>query len=654
MVKRLFVDIETCSTVDIKKTGAYAYAEHGETQIICMAWELWKDDLFVEKGSYYQGDIEQMDEYSTFYKLFEDADEVLAHNAEFEMAVLDQYLHWMPDWYTGKWRCTMVQAAHNGLPLGLDEACMAVGLSQGKNVNGAMLMKRMARPRTTNANGNPVWWHETDHDKYRELMDYCENDVNVTRQLHAKMFPLGENSLKDWQMMVDMNRHGLPLDLPRVVDFRTMAEKQTAALDDEMNEATNGHVPTTRAIGKLQAYVAAQEQISPGNLSFAKDKLDALIKRCKHDHVKVALQIRQRAAKSSVSKLKAMEACVCHDNRVRGTFQHMGAFRTGRVAGRLIQPQNMPRPEFSKKDIEEAYMDWKAGARPDLSLDFISSALRSCINTHGDGRELVVFDFAQIEARVLAWLANQLDVLEVFIRGEDLYEYTADRVGQPGHRPLGKVLALACGFGMGSKKFQETADTFGVQISLTESDVYVQAWRQGNIHIVHFWKHLQTVVRNAISQRNTTFKLGPKDSIWVKYSGRTLKVRLPSGRVLIYQDPRIVNGDICYMGQNQYSRKWEETKTYGGKLAENITQAVARDVLYWLKRVLWTSRFVDDASDMLLVGSVHDEVICEVDLGCGAEVLRYIEETIQSKNLPDWMEGLPLDGEGEVTAIYGK
>ena len=313
------------------------------------------------------------------------------------------------------------------------------------------------------------------------------------------------------------------------------------------------------------------------------------------------LEIRQEIAKSSLKKLDAMERCAGPDDRVRGQLAYYGAFRTGRFAGRLIQPQNFPRPSI--KGVSDFIRHGLSEGGPDAEwtrmmwgkpLDVIASSLRGCL-IPAPGKAFVVYDLSQIEARVVAWLAGQTDVLDVFAKGEDVYVYAAAKIGSPS-RQLGKQLTLACGYGMGPSKFQDTAAKAGLALTLEESEGAVKAWRESNSKIVNLWWATDRAVKDLLTRFNQksgfnrksgTCTVNDKISVTVTSARNRqplLTMRLPSGRRLYYRNARLERDEkdrcsIVYDGVDPITKRWGPVRAYGAKIVEHATQSVARDIL---------------------------------------------------------------------------
>ena len=359
------------------------------------------------------------------------------------------------------------------------------------------------------------------------------------------------------------------------------------------------------------------------------------------------LEIRQLAAKASVSKLARMAAqASSHDARARGQLQFYGAGRTGRWAGRGIQIQNLPRPakgldpaaviRTARADATGVGMFW---ANP---MKAISGSLRGCLVAR-PGHVLVSVDLSQIEARVLAWLARQTDVLGAFARGEDVYTLQAAKVGST-DRQLGKVLTLACGYGMGAVKFRETAaEQYGLVLTAQEAQLALTAWRTNNPRIVVFWKDLQSVVEDAVKQPGKV--MYDMHGVAAKMARGVLLLKKPNGVKLSYQRMRIGRDGLEFDGVDAVTKQWGTQRTYGGKLVENLTQSVARDIMA-------EALIASEAAGLRPIMTVHDEIVWEVpSLGSDrvADQLRVIVETV-----PAWAAGLPLSSEVKVSLRYGK
>jgi DNA polymerase bacteriophage-type len=455
---RLHIDFESHSQCDLRRAGAWAYAENPSTEITVMGWAFDEEKPRIWAPG--QPFPEAVDDH------VREGGEVHAWNANFELAIWNLVLRrqerasLVPPLAPENVHCTMAAAAYWGLPLALEQAAQALLLQEQKDKVGHGVMLRMARPRHLADNGEPVWWHDQDIGRYDTLARYCIRDVEVERRAFHAIPPLPVRERETWLVDHRMNRKGIKVDLTLVDTLDKLTREETRRLDQEMQVATNGGVYSTRSVGALTEWVKSK---GVKVISLDKNHMGALLETPGLDaDANSALLIRQEAAKTSTAKLKTMKGACSKDGRVRGAMQYYGASRTGRWAGRLIQIQNYPRiPKgFPVKGALQSVivenddadtLKFKYGS----VLSTISTLLRPCF-TADTGKALVSVDFSQVEARVVAWLAQQEDILEVFRRGEDVYTYAADKIGS-NSRQLGKIVTLALGFGMGTDKFVQTA-----------------------------------------------------------------------------------------------------------------------------------------------------------------------------------------------------
>lgn len=683
----LSIDFETASRVDLRRSGVAVYAEDTSTRVLCMAWAFDAEPVQVWRiGTPFPQEVMDHVHGSRCCGHVAAGGVVHGWNVGFEWAIWNKTLarqlrlthpgpgkasQKLPALGREQVRDTMARAAYFGLPLSLDMAGAALNLPIQKDKAGHALMMRMCKPRQVLADGTATWWHETDPTKLDELCAYCARDVEVERLIgaHVPQLPAREQAI--WQLDHRINTRGVGVDTNLVICLQDFARLAAAEVNTEVSRLTWGVVPTVTSTAKLLAFL---KSIGYPHDDLRKDTVAARLDDPDCGELEQELlQLRADGAKTSAAKLQAMldasgdvKAGV---GTVRGMLQYYGAFRTGRWAGRLIQLQNMPRGELKPDAVQSAIQCVLQGVTPAMmaplfgaALRVVSSLLRSCIVAR-PGNALVVVDFAQIEARVIAWLAGQDDLLSVFARDEDVYCYTASRVtGQvvtKGHplRQFGKVLVLACGFGMGGPKFQATAATYGLTLTDAEAADAVQGWRNANPKIVSFWWELDAAVRTVLGGGAANVDV-PGGKIRVGMWGDTLVLRLPSGRGLFYRDARLVpsmtrpgQAEISYMGLNQYTRKWERLRTYGGKLAENVTQAVARDLMAEAM-LACEEEFTNRNPPARLILTVHDELIAEAEAPYEGATLTTMCRAMQTP--PPWAFGLPLGAEGWFGARYKK
>lgn len=638
----LSLDFETASELDLPRVGVHVYAAHPSTRVLCMAWAF--DDEPVQVWRPGQPFPDRVIEH------VRNNGKVSGWNVGFEFVIWNQVLDRSPRLSTpgmlvGQLEDTMARAAYWGLPLSLDAAGAALKTKTRKDKAGHALMMRMCRPRSPG-----VWWHETDPAKYDQLCDYCAIDVEVEREIARALPSLPEIEVKAWRLDRRMNNVGVAVDKELVGRLTDLVALEKTRLDAEMADATGGEVMSTTKVKGLTEWLARQGLVT----DLRRDTLKNLIRTLPAGPVRRALSIRAEAAKASTAKLRVLREATGADGRMRGMLQYYGANRTGRWAGRLFQPQNLPRPSI--KPVAKAVDTILAGADAeaidllfaDKPMGVIASCLRSTL-VAAPNHLLFAADLSQIEARVIAWLAGQEDVLDVFRRGEDIYVYAANKVGS-NDRQYGKVQVLALGFGMGPPKFQTTAATYGIKLSAREAEDGVRAWRENNPNIVQFWWDCGDAAME-IAKGEARVDVGRVCFQRVK---KHMLIRLPSGRHLVYRNIRVEedNGrpSVVYDGVNQYTKKWGACRTYGGKIVENITQAVARDVMR--DAMLNFDELAKQQDLGRLILSVHDEVIGEVGYARADAALQTMLNVM--RETPLWAPGLPVNAEGWVGPRYRK
>lgn len=648
IMTHLHIDFETRSTADLKEVGLDNYARDPSTEVWCMAYAF--DDEPVELWTPGQPMPDRVLDHVAGDGI------VVGHNVAFELAIwnakFDQSL--LPE----QCLCTMSMAYAMSLPGSLENAAAAVGLAIGKDMKGHRLMLQMSRPRRVDPDGTPVWWD--DDDRKQRLFEYCKQDVEVERQLFTRLMPLSETERAVWLLDYKINQEGVYVDIPAIKAAIKIVEKEQKRLDTEINRVTDGSVGACTEAAALTRWVTGRGVELSG---VAKSDVVELLRRDDLPaDVHKALKLRQEAAKSSTAKLYAMiEAASITDNRIRGLFQYHGA-GTGRWAGRKVQLQNLPRPNLKQNQIDSvlALLPQDISAEdidtlfgPPMSV--ISDCLRGFI-TAAPGHELIAADFSAIEARVIAWLAGEEKVLDIFRTHGKIYEHAAAGIyGKKmesvtkDERQIGKVAVLALGYQGGVGAFQTMARGYGVQVSDARADEIKSAWRDLHTKIVAYWYALEAAALNAVRYSGDTFTAGQQGRhVKFKKKGSFLWCLLPSGRMLCYPYAKLVEGKfgndaLQYKSVNGLTRKWEDTDTYGGKLAENITQAVARDLLAEAMMRLSQRGFK-------IVSHVHDEVVIEAPTN--TVTVKEIEDLMAEA--PAWAEGLPLAAEGWAGKRYRK
>jgi len=632
------LDFETYCDLDLKKAGLYRYTAHPSFRVMAMAWKL--DSLPVQTLAFHDSSPLPLE-----LALMLQHPDVQNHawNAAFETAVLAR-LGLTP---ANPVCCTMQRALAYGLPGKLETAAAALGLPQQKDMAGHRLMLRMSRPSKP---GQPPWTGED----YAALAEYCGRDVAAEAALAAVIPELRPEEQELAALDARMNTNGeLGIDEMRVRHLQAAAEAAERGEAQRCAELTKGAVtsPATQT-ARLGAWLAEQGLTLPdvARATIGEALAGPLLLA---GEVREVLQIRLRAARASTRKLSRMlEMAGPESGALRGQFQFCGAGRTGRWSGRGVQVQNLPRVprDFDPEAFCQAASTAAAStAADDLNavtpapvLDCVSWSLRACLKATDAMHVMWSFDFSQIEARVLAWLAGQQDILAVFASGTDVYQWAAAQFGSS-DRQLGKVLVLALGFGMGAVKLREQAlKSYGVRMTGEQAERFKRVWRQSNSRIVQFWYEMDAAAKQAIVAHGRVVAVAGSGLAFT-CTGRTLQLRLPSGRVLYYHKPSLdpETGSIRYWGTETGGR-WAEQRTWGGKLAENATQACARDIMAEAMLRAWRRKALVPCM------SVHDELVYAV---AAAPSRRYLYDLMLEP--PPWAGGLPLAGESRTMQRYG-
>lgn len=658
----LVIDIETYSPVPLggkEDCGVHQYAAHPEFEILMIAYA-------VDNGPVEIIDCKTADDWEKFVHIKNliraDSYTKIAYNAAFEMTCLAAAGFSINP---GQWECTMVRSAMCGLPLGLDQVAKVLKLEQQKDAAGKALIKYFAMPcKPTKANGMRTRnLPEHAPEKWEDFKKYCIQDVETERAIRNKLafYNISDYEHKLWLLDQEINNRGVPADKQLIENAIAISAQHTEYLVQQAKDLTGLDNPNSVAQLKTWLEEATGEEVTTLN----KAKIKDMLKDTPEGTVKEALELRKEMGKSSVKKYGAMLNRLGADHRIRGIHQYYGANRTGRWAGRGVQPQNMPKNFLS--DLDYAREMVLAQDYEGLQLffgdvpDTLSQLLRTAFKAR-DGYRLIVSDFSAIEARVLAWMAGEKWRLEVFKTHGMIYEASASMMfkvpideiayfDQDGNkvkgpkiklRSLGKVAELALGY-QGGVNAVTTMD-IDKAIPEEEKQGLVDSWRKANPNVVAFWWACQ---RAAIEAVKTGQVVSLKPGFRFAMHKNVLKVELPSKRQLIYQQPGLEKGaygDIfTYWGLNQTTKKWEKMQMYGGKWAENFCQAVARDCLA-------EGLFRLDRAGYPIIMHVHDEVVMEAPEGFGSaeEVARIMAEPIS------WAPGLPLGADSYETKYYRK
>lgn len=665
MTRHLSIDIETRSSVDIGKAGAYKYAQSPDFQILLFAYQMGEEPVEIidlANGERLPNELAAA---------LSDPDVIKhAYNAAFEWYCFNRAGFETP---IDQWRCTMAHGLYCGYTAGLDATGKAIGLPQDKQklATGKALIRYFCVPcKPTRNNGNRTWnqpWH--DPKKWDLFKEYCKQDVVTEHEILArlKQFPVPDAEEQQWQMDVLMNAYGVRVDTDLIDGALYIDGISTQKLTDEAVRLTGLANPNSAA--QLVPWLNDHSRKSPEDPDVFQDLQKATVTEAlgKPDEfpeeVLQMLRIRQQLGKTSIKKYVAMDTAKGEGDRVRGLTQYYGANRTGRWAGRLVQMQNLPRNYIKTLDYARKVVKAKNYDGLKLLYGNVPDTLSQLIRTAfipSEGHKFVVADFSAIEARVIAWLAGEQWVNEVFATHGKIYEATASQMfgvpvdkiakGNPEYalRQKGKVATLALGYQGGTSALIAMG---ALQMGLTEEELpdIVQRWRQANPRIRDLWYAVENAALAVMQTAQPQAIYGLIFALEgdLVYGQSFLTVQLPSGRKLYYPKPFLKENQfgklaLHYYTVGQQTRKWEVASTYGGKMTENIVQAVARDCLaVTLERIA--------AKHLQVVFHVHDEVIIDapmettVDEICG----------LMAEPIP-WAPGLILKGAGFESNYYMK
>lgn len=661
-METISIDIETYSSVDLKKCGVYKYAESDDFEILLFSYSVDGSETKVidlAKGEEIPAEI--------LDALTDEKISKWAFNAQFERVCLSRYLRdkgiSLDSFYDNhelstsmamflnptSWKCTMIWSATLGLPLSLEGVGAVLELDKQKLSEGKNLIKYFCVPCTpTKVNGGRTRnRHFHDKEKWEQFKSYNKRDVEVEMGIQAKLskFPVSDDIWDEFYLDQEINDRGIAIDPVLVESAIKLDTGVKASLMQKLTEITGLENPNS--VLQMRNWLSEHglEMESLGKKEVAKELKTA------SDELVEVLTLRQQLSKSSVKKYTAMKNAACTDNRERGMFRYCGANRTGRFAGRLVQLQNLPQNHLP--DLADARALVKSGNIDALEIlyedipDTLSQLIRTAFVPQNNNK-FIVADFSAIEARVLAWLAGEKWRIKVFEEGKDIYcssasqmfGVTVEKHGVNSElRQKGKIAELALGYGgsVGALKAMGALD-----MGLTEEELQplVDAWRNSNPMITSLWWNVDRAVKTCIKQRIDTKTHG------IKFSWKSgfLFIELPSGRKLAYVKPRMGENkfggeSVTYEGVGT-TKKWERLESYGPKFVENIIQGIARDILVYAMKTLRNCE---------IVAHVHDEIIIEADKRMSLEVV-----CEQMGRTPPWASGLILRADGYECEFYKK
>lgn len=667
----LSIDLETYSDVNIGKAGAYRYILDPSFEILLFAYSL--DGMPVERIDVASGQIIPLWLKSAIKNPLYIKH---AYNAAFEWFALSKYLGLLPP---DQWRDTMLHALYCGYPASLDAAGKAMGLPEDKKklATGKALIRYFCVPcKPSNANGNRTR-NLPQHDpaKWALFKEYNGQDVVTEMEIERRLsaFPVPAFVQKQWETDLLMNARGVAADMEMVSGALVIGATVKSQLMAEARQLSGLDNPNS--IKQLAQWLTDATDSDAEITSVTKETVATMLKQPQPANVQRMLEIRQELGKTSTKKYDALETCIADDGRVRGLLQFYGANRTGRWAGRLVQVQNLPRTYThplppARQLVKDRNID---GLR--LMYGSINDTLSQLIRTAfvaTPGNVLIDADFSAIEARVISWLAGQEWRLEVFRTHGKIYEASASQMfhvpiekikkGNPEYalRQRGKVAELALGY-QGGVSAMRRMDTGHNLDDLSDDEVkgIVDRWRETNSMIRNLWNIVDsaavTVITNGgaqtIRSETTDAVITLACELDVITGNRYMTILLPSGRKLYYPSPEIGvnrwgNPSVSYMGQNQTTKRWERVETYGGKLVENIVQAIARDCLAIAIENL-------EAQGLHVVFHIHDEVVIDTPAWADNDTMLDTVTKIMTKPIP-WAQALPLNADGWVDKFFKK
>lgn len=645
-MKTLSIDLETYSSADISKTGVYCYSESPDFEILLFSYSIDGGSVQLVDltcGEHIPDEVQDA--------LSDPAVTKWAFNASFERICLSRWLGLPSGTYLEpqQWRCSMIWSAYLGLPLSLAGVGAVLKLDKQKLDTGKDLIRYFCKPcRPTKKNGGRTRnLPRHDPGKWEQFKSYNLRDVETEMEIQKKLarFPVPEFVWDEYHLDQEINDRGIRVDMQMVENAIDVDGWSHFDLKTQLQDLTALENPNS--VAQMKAWLT---QHGMEIESLGKKEVAAMLKDAPPD-MREALILRQQLAKSSVKKYQAMQNCVCADGRAHGMFMFYGANRTGRFAGRLVQLQNLPQNHM--EDLEQARVLVRRADYASLRLlydsvpDVLSELIRTAFIPY-EGGKFIVADFSAIEARVIAWMADEKWRLEVFKNGGDIYCASASQMfgvpvekhGINGHlRQKGKIAELALGYG-GSVGALKAMGALEMGIPEEELKPLVDAWRDANPNITELWWDVDRAVKEAVDLRTSSETHG----IQFVYESGFLFICLPSGRRLAYVKPRIGENrfggeSVTYEGVGG-TKKWERLESYGPKFVENIVQALSRDILCYAMKTLRCCN---------IVAHVHDEIIIEADPKVSLEAV-----CEQMGRTPPWAKGLILRADGYETPFYKK
>ena len=661
------LDFETYSEPDLNSVGVYRYARDPSCEVLCLAISrghekplLWVPPAYQHQLSFIDP-MEQMEAQEMLVEMMSDeANLVYAHNASFEYGIWNEVMvkqHKFRPLSPRQMRCTQAMARRACIPQSLAKCGAYLQLGQRKDARGSTLIRKFCIPQKPDKTHGTVWrrFPQDDPSAFKEFCEYCVQDVRTEQDVEKalKLFDVGGISHAAFVYDLIINDEGFPVDIEALKAASQMIDNELDRVRGEFIKLTGLNPTQTAAVTIwLRERGYQGEDLRASTMNEEIENWEPWTSTLEADALK-ALELRRVMSYAATKKVKSMlELAGPDDNRVRGTLFYHGA-STGRWSSKLVQQQNMKR---STDESEAAFHHLRQGLSADTLelihgpiLETLASGIRHFIN---DGTEpLDSVDYAAIEARIVCWLAGQEDALDEFARNVDRYKTMAARifkirpedVTKP-QRFLGKQSVLGCGYGMGASKFQGTCASYGEDVPMDLAELAVQTFRKTHRKVVSLWYDLERACKNAINNPGSKHTVGKLEVFTLATAGRRfMMIKLPSKRHLSFPDPAIEDDQITFYGQIPMKQIWGRISTYGGKLVENVTQAVAADVM-----TMGTANAIKAGHKIVML--VHDEAV-RLTRGSPHDLDHF---TKCLTDMPEWASGLPLAAEGATIEFYKK
>jgi DNA polymerase len=647
-MKKVYLDFETRSEVSIWDVGAWIYSTHPSTRILCFAFA-------VDGGKVYLNDEQKLRQLAENDNLL-----FVAHNAFFERVIWKNIMvkrfNYLPI-QLRRWRDTMAKGCAFGLPLALNKAADALMIGQKKDMRARQIMKRMSKP-LFNKKGEV--YYDDDPGHYKILYEYCKQDVRVEREIDRIVPELSPKEQEIWFYDQLINERGVMVDIPAVKRIIEILSQKTKALNKELVQLTGGKVTKGTQVQSMLNYLADNGCYMP-NLQKATVKAKIASKELADKHIRI-LRLRQQLGRTSTKKYEKLIHSTDDKGILRDCYIYHGA-NPGRWAGKLVQLQNLSYDKSGEIDPEKAINEITTLSVPMLEMAYsgrLVDVIAKCIRgvfIPPPGQEFYVVDYGAIEARVLMWLAGEKMGLREFKKAdagqdEDIYVKMARRIyGRPSltkaknqkERALGKSTILGSGYGMGGSKFCVVCEGNGIKIDEETGHKIIHLYRNTYKTIPLFWSKLEQAMLNAFNYKDKIYKV---NNIYYVYKGHNIYCKLPSGRILTYIEPKLIDNrfggkSLSFMAE--VNSQWVRKDTFGGLLAENVTQATARDIMAYSFPSLERNGFP-------IVMHTHDEIVSQQSIGKN-RLDKMIELMCE---LEPWAKGCPIVAEGFTCKRYKK